>query len=164
MDASELPFPFSFLFKHAWLLFIIVTCINAYYLKFHSKKNIEQNPFLEDGYEKIFRGYLIYLNIPWVMMGIGMIFGDFRSVFDFLFGVRSGNPFILLFFGSVLALWILTVVWIYFQGGAEFLIQHPGAIRTMTKSPIEIKIYVALMLLGGVFALVGLWTTGEFAP
>ncbi len=164
MDTSELPFPFSLLFQHTWLLFIIVTCINAFSLKFQSKKYVEQNPSLEDDYEKIFRGYLFYLNIPWVIMGIGMIFGDFKSIFDFLFGIRSGNPFILLFFGSVIALWVIAVVWIYFQGGAEFLIEHPSILRTMTKSPIEIKIYVALMLLGGIFGLAGMWTVGSFLP
>jgi hypothetical protein len=114
MTNTEFPFPFSLLFKHVWVLFIGVTLINAFALKFRSKKYIDQNPSLEEGYEKLFRGYIFYMNLPWVVLGIGMLIGNFNSVFDVMFGFRNRNIFTFMFFGTVIILWILSIVWIYF--------------------------------------------------
>ncbi|MBI5354725.1 MAG: hypothetical protein HZB50_18945 [Chloroflexi bacterium] len=154
MSSPELPFPFSIIFKHGWVLFIGFTLINAFTLKFRSKKYIEQNPALEEGYEKLFRGYVIFMNLPWVVLGIGMIFGRFNSLFDVMFGFRSGNIFTLLFLGTVIALWILSVIWIYFLNGAEFLVEYPGVFNSNIKSPLMIKIWFALSLMGGILGLI----------
>jgi hypothetical protein len=156
MNNPEFPFLFSLIFKHGWLLFVGVTVINAFILKSRSKKYIEQNPSLEEGYEKLFRGYLIYMNLPWAALGIGMIFGGFNSLFDIMFGFRNGNIFTLLFFGTVIALWILSIIWIYFLKGAEFLVDHPGALNSNVQSPLKIKLVFALMLAGGIYALISM--------
>ena len=164
MDTSQMFDLFSLLFKHAWLLFIAITCLNAIILKTRSKKYIERNSSLEEGYNKLFWGYLFYMNLPWVALGIGMVFGKFNSVFDILFGIRGGNPFALLFLGTVIVLWVLTVRWIYFRGGAEFLVEHPGVFTTDPKSPNVVKMTVALMLAGGVFGLIMMGSVGQSLP
>ena len=160
MNSPEFPFPFSLIFKHVWVLFIGVTLVNAFVLKFQSKKYIEQNPALEEGCEKLFRGYMFYMNLPWVVLGIGMILGGFDSVFDLLFGFRNGNIFTLLFFGTVIFLWILGIVWIYFLKGAEFLVEYPGALNSNVKSPLMIKIWFALSLTGGILGLIFMLNMG----
>jgi hypothetical protein len=146
--------------KSFWLVAIIVTFINAYILKSRSQEAIARNPELKEGYEKIFRGYLIYLNIPWMVMGIGILFGGVSGVFDY-FNPRAGNPFVLAFHISVVALWALSLYWIYFRGGAEFLVKHPGIMNTDIKSALALKLIFALMLLVGVLVLAFMWS-GNF--
>lgn len=160
MEIPELPFPFSLFLRYFWLLAIAGTFLNAYILKMRFQKYIIEDPSREVGYEKLFRGYLVYLNIPWVVMGIGIVFGKISTIFDFFYGLRGFNPFIILFWISIILLWALLLVWIYFLGGAEFLIAHPGLLRGNIKSSKLIKIYVALLFVGSIGALFFLWNMG----
>jgi hypothetical protein len=153
MDISDLPFPASLFFRYFWFLAIAMTCFNAFVLRARSQKYIQEDPSLEEGYEKLFRGYLIYLNLPWIAMSIGSVFGGVKSIFDFM-DVRSSNPFIWLFLVTVMTLWILDFVWVTFLGGAEFLINHPGVIKPSIKSPLLLKIFNLFSLTGGVLGLV----------
>ncbi len=153
MDAPQFSFPFSFFMKYFWLIAIAFTFINAAIIKARTNKYIEEDPSLEDGYNTLLRGFVLYYNLPWVAMGIGMIFGNFNSVFDLLFGLHSGNFFVLLFFATVVGLWILLFLWVYFGGGADMLASHPGFTGIIKQSPTAIKIRVAITLAGGVFAL-----------
>jgi hypothetical protein len=142
--------------KSFWLIAIVVTSINAYILKSRSQEAIARNPQLKEGYDKIFRGYLIYLNIPWVVMGIGILSGRVSGVFNY-FNPRAGNPFVLAFHLSLVILWVLSVYWIYFRGGAEFLVKHPGLMNIDPKSALSLKLIFALMLLGGIVAMILMW-------
>jgi len=146
----------NFIFKNAWVLFILVTVLNAFMLKARSKKMIDQQPDLQAGYGQIFKGYLIYLNIPWIVMGVGVLFGGVPSVFSF-FRPRDGNVFVLAFHASVVILWILSIWWLYFNGGAEFLVKYPGVFNQDIKSPNFLKLYCALALAGGVLAMLFMW-------
>ncbi|MBD0395870.1 MAG: hypothetical protein ICV52_19030 [Microcoleus sp. C1-bin4] len=144
--------------KIFWLLAIGVTVVNAYIIKSRSREVITRHPELKEGYEKIFRGYLIYLNIPWIVMGIGILAGGVSDVFDYFYP-RAGNPFVLAFHLSIIILWALSIYWIYFRGGAEFLVKHPGVVNI--KSVLGFKVLFALMLLGGMFGLILMWS-GDF--
>ncbi|PJZ44427.1 hypothetical protein [Leptospira brenneri] len=115
------------IFNYVWILFIAVTIFNAYVLKFRSKKYIKAKPELEPGYEKLVKGILVYGNIPWVIVGIGNLFQYTNSLTDYLY-LKTLNPFIILFYFSILALWLLGIHWIYFKKGAEFLEEHPGLV------------------------------------
>ena len=146
-------------------MFIVVTCLNARIYKTQSKKYIAQNPDLAEGYAKLIKGYVIWLNLPWVIMGIGSTVGGVPSTFHYL-NPQSGNPYVLAWFGSVFLLWILGSIWIFFMGGAEALAKHPGAIQTHSlfskgkniSSPTAIKLFWCLCLLGGIFGVVMMWT------
>ncbi|MCP4357948.1 MAG: hypothetical protein GY796_08035 [Chloroflexi bacterium] len=145
------------MFDYAWILLIFTTTINAYYLKARSQKYISAHPELQEGYDKLFKGYLIYLNIPWVIIGLGMIFGkvpDFLSFFE----PREGNPFVLIFHAAFVILLLLSVWWIYFRGGAEFLVKHPGIFRRELQSPTTVKVFYAVALAGSVFAMIRMWS------
>ena len=74
---------FALISKYFWIFAIAVTGLNAYLIKFYSIKYIRENPELSDGYKKIFRSYLFWLNIPWMVMGIGCIIGKVPSIWHF---------------------------------------------------------------------------------
>src|SRR5688572_26838298 len=110
-----------------WIFLILATVVNAFLLKIRFRKFIDEQPDLQDGYDKLFKGYLVYLNIPWIVMGGGMVFGKVSSFFSF-FRPMEGNPYVLAFHITVIFLSILSVWWLYFKGGAEFLAKYPGAL------------------------------------
>lgn len=147
----------NFIFDNAWILFIVVTVFNAFYLKARSQKIIAKQPDLQEGYDQLFKAYLIYLNIPWVVMGIGVLFGGVPSVFSF-FRPRDGNIFVLAFHASIVILWVLSIWWLYFNAGAEFLVKYPGVFNQDIQSPTLLKVYFGLALAGGVMGMIFMWS------
>lgn len=149
--------PLDLILRYFWLVAIAFTVVNFFTFKKTAKKHIEENHELEKGYSTLFRGYLFWMNIPWVIMGVGCTIGGIPSVW-YYFRPRDGNPYVLAWFGCVFALWILGTFWLFFRGGAEILSRHPGAIEFSygwkTKeltNPAAIKVVWLLALAGGVF-------------
>jgi hypothetical protein len=100
-----------FVFDYAWILFILVTVLNASILRVRSSRIVKEHPELQNGYDQLFKGYLLYMNIPWVVMGIGMIFGGVPSTLSY-FAPRHGNLFVVAFHVSVVILWLLGIWWL----------------------------------------------------
>ena len=132
-------------------------------MKSQSKKYINQNPGLKKGYDKIFKGILLFGNIPWVIIAIGELTGITNGLQDY-FNPKSLNPLVLIFHFYILLIWVLSVHWIFFKDGADFLAQHPGLIsyrrfnnsNDITSSK-DIKILFALALFGTIGILAMMW-------
>jgi hypothetical protein len=154
---------FDFISKYFWLIAIGVTVINALIFKSRAKKHIKENPKLEEGYSTLFRGYFLWANIPWIVMGIGCTIGGVPSIWHY-FRPRDGNPYVLVWFASVFFLWILGTYWLFQKGGTEILSTHPGAIilyygyktKEIT-NPTTIKIFWLLALAGGILGVTFMW-------
>jgi len=135
---------------------------NALILKYRSKVYVAENPALKKGYDNFIKGVLFYGNIPWVIMGIGALAGMTNNGFEYA-APRQMNPIVLIFHASLVILWLLSVWWIYFRGGAEFIERHPGLIQKKSFSgrknvtAKEIKIFYPIMLLAGVIAMILMW-------
>lgn len=82
----------SLIFQHAWLMFILVTCLNAFSIWKTAKKEIARDAELEGGYRSMVRGLVIYGNIPWIVMGAGVVFGGVPDVFHFLNPQAARSP------------------------------------------------------------------------
>ena len=148
---------FSSLSKWFWFLCIIVTFLNGAIFRFRAKKRIKQNPDLEEGYKKIIRGFVTWGSLPWIVMGIGCTVGGVPSVWHY-FNPKEGNPYVLAFFASVFLIWILGGYWILFRGGARELVNHPGILSYDIKSPAIIKLIWIVSVLGGIIAVVMMYT------
>jgi hypothetical protein len=151
-----MPPPLQLFYRHAWLIFVAVTCINVLYLSLHSREYIRQRPELAAGYRRLIRGYLFWLNLPWIVMGVGLELGGLPSVFSY-FRPRDGNPFVLAFFVVVIALWILGFWWLFFANGAQFLVEHPGIFHGFPGSPLFIRLCYCLGVAGGVAGVLVMW-------
>ena len=143
-------------------MFIAVTIANGLILKYRSKKYTAEKPELEDGYDKYFKGWLFYGNIPWVIMMIGNLSGMTQNTFEY-FNPKAMNAIVLVFHFSIILLWVLSVRWIYFKNGAEFIETHPGLIQKSSLSgntnvtAKQIKLFFPLMLLGGIAGMIMMW-------
>lgn len=146
-------------------MFIAVTIANGFVLKYRFKKYIAQNPELEEGYDKFFKGWMFYANIPWVIMMIGNLSGITHNTFEY-FNPKAMNPMVLLFHFSIIVLCILSVRWIYFKDGAEFIERHPGIFQKSSFSgntnvtAKQVKLFFPLMLLGGIAGMIMMWVVG----
>lgn len=139
------------LFKHFWIAFIVVTCVNAAIWRARSRPYIASKPELADGYGTLIRGWLFYGNLPWLVMGAGILSGQVPSVFGY-FNPKNG-PFVLAWYGTVVALWIACGYWLFVRRGAETLAMYPGLLQPPFDRPLMIKIAFLLAVAGGVFAL-----------
>lgn len=146
-----------FVFDYAWILFILVTILNAGILRVRSNRIVSEHPELKDGYDRLFKGCLLFLNIPWVVIGIGMIVGGVPSTFSF-FAPRRGNLLVIAFHVSAVILWLLGIWWLYFKGGAEFLVKYRGVFNRDIQSPLLVKSLFGLSLLGGIVAEILMWS------
>jgi hypothetical protein len=155
---------FAFISKYFWLVAIAVTAGNLFLFKRRARKYIEENPDLEKGYASLLRGYLLWMNIPWLIMGLGCTAGGVPTVLHY-FRPRDGNPFVLTWFGSVLALWIIGTHWLFFKGGAEMLARHPGMLEFSygfkgrdLANPTWIKGLWLLTVAGGIAGFAFIWS------
>jgi len=142
--------------KNFWLFFLISNVSYAFSFKLRARTSITERPELVEGYEKIFKGYLFFGSLPWVVMGAGILSGSVHGFFDY-FRPWEGNPFVLAFHAVIITFYILAVIWIYFRSGAEFLVTHPGFFTLNIKSQTGIKIMTAISLAGGVVATYLMW-------
>lgn len=113
------------LFKHFWLAFIIVTVVNGRFWWSGVQDRIRAEPELGPGYRRLYRGGLFWCNVPWLLMGVGILSGQVRWMPDLL-QPRSGNPYVVAWWWAMAGLLFLGTVWMFAGGGAEMLARHPG--------------------------------------
>ena len=152
MTDLELPFPFSLIFEYFWLLTIVFAIISIPIFKARVNQYIQQDPSLEGGYNKLILGYVLFIIIPWLVMGVGILFGKLDTFFDVIYGLRTWEPFSVLFFGTIIALMILACIWVWFWGGAEFLVKHHGILNRAEESTTLIKIRFAVIMAASIMA------------
>jgi len=145
--------PLILIFRQAWLLFVFVHCINGVVWWRRAQPRIAENPALEQGYRRLIKSWLIYGNLPWLVMGACILSGAVPSTLSY-FNPRNG-PFVIAFYVTVVALWIATFYWLFFRGGAEDLLVYPGLLNLPVARPWVVKVYFLLCLAGGIVGL--LW-------
>jgi hypothetical protein len=125
--------PFFFISKFFWAICIVLGFANAAIYRFRAGPHIQAHPELAEGYRAIIKGLVGWTSIPWVVMGIGCVFGGVPSVFHY-FRPQDGNPYVLAFFASILLICLMGTNWLLFRGGAEMLVQHPGIFNVSFKN------------------------------
>lgn len=149
---------FEFLARYFWIAGIVTAFINITIFRFRAKKHFEQEPQLKDEYTKLLNRYLFWLSLPWVVMGIGIVFGGVPTLFHY-FRPQDGNPFVLAWFATIFLIWVLGTYWLFFKNGAETLQTYHILTKSslMARSPLLMKIYWLLCLVGGIIGVSMMW-------
>ena len=157
--------PFTLISENFWVIAILVTCINFLVVKDKSKDYIKQNPDISSDYEKLFQHYFFWFNLPWIIMGIGIITRAVPDIFGY-FRPQDGNPFVLTWYISIFSLWAVGTYWLLFKGGAEMLVQSPGVLKGKVTSPLLLKCLWVVCVLWGIAAVIFLYNTdvSAFSP
>ncbi|MCK4994332.1 MAG: hypothetical protein KAS13_04705 [Candidatus Omnitrophica bacterium] len=140
--------PFTLIAQNFWVIAILFTSINFLIFKDKAKGYIKQNPELSNDYEKLFQHYFFWFNIPWIIMGIGIVTGGVSNIAHY-FRPQDGNPFVLLWYISIFSLWVVGTYWLVFKGGAEMIIKCPGALKGNLRSPLLIKVLWLICIFWG---------------
>jgi hypothetical protein len=152
-----MPDFFFLIARNFWLIGMLFALINTAIYRSRFRNQIALHPERSEGYQHFIFGYLIVNFLLLGIMGLGITIGGVATVFDFL-NPRNGNFFILAFHGTIVALWMVGVIWIFFRGGAEFFVKHPGTLNSTVTAAWQIKIFAAIALLGGVFGELMMWS------
>ncbi|HOO56920.1 MAG TPA: hypothetical protein PLN69_08860 [bacterium] len=143
---------FSLITTYFWIIAIALSFVNAVVVKQRLTKYITENPEREQGYSDLIKGFLIYGNIPWIVMGIGVVAGKVDSLFCF-FRPQDGNPYVIAFIASLILVWILGTIWLFFRDGANMIIKHPGFLNIDISNPTFIKLFWLLILVIGILCI-----------
>jgi hypothetical protein len=139
------------LFRHFWVAFVVVIVLNTRAWWRDVQEPMRRRPELAPGYRWLLRAQLSVTLVPVLLMGLGVISGQVRGVHDYL-RPGEGNPFVLLWWGVVAAIVLLTTGWVVLGPGAEMLERHPGVIMVPRASARTIRLFslgvAALNLVG----------------
>ena len=144
------------LFKHFWVAFVLVTLLNGAVWWFRSKPHRQRDPSLTDGYRALIRGFVTWANVPWLIMGAGILFGGVPSMFHY-FDPRSPNPFVTAWFGSIFFLWVAGTYWLFARGGAERLVRHSGLLQPSATNATAVKALWLLAVASGPAAVAAMY-------
>ncbi|MEZ4637359.1 MAG: hypothetical protein R2856_20790 [Caldilineaceae bacterium] len=105
--------PLTSVARWFWILFVLVNMVNYVIAGQRARRLAGDDPQRQAWYARILRVYYGALCIPFLIMGVGIVFGCVPTVFHY-FRPQDGNPYVLLFFAanivlSVLAAYLLVV-------------------------------------------------------
>lgn len=118
----------GFLFRYFWLAAIGVNLINGVIMWVRAQRQIRQDPELAPGYAHLVLGFTVWTSIPFILMGIGIVYGGLPTIFAYL-RPSSGDPFVLLFWLVNFVLYaVVGTYWLFFGGGIAFLQKYQGVL------------------------------------
>jgi hypothetical protein len=149
---------FQLISRYFWVICLAVAL--AKYLKTRSRIQAaaDLSPQEKQSGEACAKWFAVLSCIPWLIMGWGILAGGVSSVFSFL-RPADGNPYVVLWLSTVLALSMVYAGWVLFADGARKvrLLQLQNfsfGSRSVPLSETAIKILAAL---GPFFVLFWIW-------
>ena len=115
-------------------------------------KKINQNIENNDEIINFVKLYGISFTVPFLLLQIFQLLGNYRSVF-YIFLLDFSNIFYILGFVSMVLCWVLMFYLVIIKNGAEIISKYNEAFRNMPKDETKIKIFFVLMILGSVIVL-----------
>jgi hypothetical protein len=149
--------------NHVWIAFIAVTLLYALAWWRAARVRIAQNPELRQGYKRLIRGFIFWGNIPWLVMGSGVLVGAVESPQDYLEGWEA-NPWVLAWHVTVIGIWMLLLWWLFRRKGAEALVAHPGLFRAGLTKPGHIRLLVLALGLSAAAGMGMAFSHGMLIP
>ena len=130
-----------------WLVTAAVIALNGLIFRARAERYGAEAPDLRAGYIRLANGFMAWLIPPTLLIAAGVFAG-----WSVRFATQPGQPgrntpFDLLCAAVALAILARSIVWVFFQQGAEFIaihrrVLHPAADTT---SPRTVKIYWGAM-------------------
>ncbi len=158
-----MPDIFTLFARYFWLAALIMCAINVSVYRRRFRVHITQHPERERGYQQFLTGFVAINVLVWLMMGLGILIGGLPDVFAY-FNPSAGNLYVLAWHGVIASLWIVGIGWIFFRGGAQFLVDHPGLLNVHFSNPRLVQLWFGVCMLGGLLGEIFMWTKGSAIP
>ncbi len=144
-------------------LAVIINFVNAYIIYSKGTKGLDPDSELIEGYKKLAYFFAFVFNIPFIIMLVGCLSGNVTDMLDF-FKPWQMNPYVVGFYVGALVIYLYILYFIFFQGGAEFLIKHRNLLTKVQvlNSEIQltesmIKVFSVVMVIFGISIMAILW-------
>ena len=105
--------------------------------------------------QSLFGRLCLFSNVPWLVMGWGVLFGGVPSVFSY-FRPQDHNPYVTYWYGSLLLLAVVGALWVLLGNGARRIreLQQLGVFGARQKNSATSEWAIKLLAaLGPVFVL-----------
>ena len=145
------------IFRYFWLFALAITGVNAFIYRQRIQALSAEHPERAEGYRRFLTGFVAVSALVWLVMGIGIMFGGVPTIFSY-FSPATGNLFVWAWHATIVAVWIAGIVWLFFRGGAQFIIDHPGLANSTPTKPIQVQLWYLICLAGGIAGEVMMWS------
>ena len=148
-----MPILFELVFKNFWIIAVVIGFVNYFMFKMRIPKNIEDENEKEET-NNLLKSILVFLTVPFALLGIFQILGDFKNPF-FVFSKDYKNIYVILSIIVLFSTWAIVLRWVFFKDGAKILIKHKEIFRgNFPANETIIKIFFVFMILGGLLGLI----------
>lgn len=141
---------FGVVIRHFWALAILVTFVNATIMNARIQADAAQHPERLRRYRRVINGYFFGGVAPWLVMGVGVVFGDVPGLFAYL--DPKNGPYVIAWYVTLALLMTGLGTWVFFLRGAEQLVELPGLFKTPPDLRL-VQIYFLVMLVAGAIGL-----------
>ncbi len=150
----NLPPEIDFVFKYFWAIIILTTLGLVYKSWLLIRSEVRSDKSKLEQYRRFLMHASVWLNLPWVLMGAGILTGEVSSLLDFL-KPSEGNSFVTLWFICIGVLFLIGTYWVFFLKGAETLERNSGILMIPRWSASNLRLFWILALLwnAGIVAL-----------
>jgi len=140
---------FEAIIRHLWAVIIIVNLLNVTLLKKRIKEHIAEDAGLAAGYNSLLKKFAIYLNLPWALMGAGVMVGRIESFPD-IFMIKGNDPFILGWWIALMLEIAFINYWVSYRDGAATLLKYNRAHGLVFNTPEQMRTFFAVCMAGTV--------------
>jgi len=153
------PFPFQFFSRYFWAIAIGISLINYVIGRRRIVTASGLNEIQQSETLGLFGRLYLLSDVPWLVMGWGVLFGGVPSVFSF-FRPQDHNPYVTYWYGSLLLLAVANALWIMLADGARRVreLQQLGVFGARQKNSATPEWSIKLLAaLGPVFVLIWIY-------
>lgn len=111
--------------RYFWVLLIAAHSFNGLVTYWRTRKFRKKKPELTRGYKQFLRWWLTLGNLPWVVIGLGILSKVTPNIWEST-NLENPNPVSISFVASVFLIFIISTVWMLFGKGPDFFEKHPG--------------------------------------
>ncbi len=147
------------IFQYSWALIVLVVLANAAFWRIEARHRINSDPSLRRPLNRLYGGFAFWLSLPFLVMGVGIVFGETGSAFAYL-RLDFTNLFVAAFHIVVVTEYGLFAYWVFFAGGADQLALHTELLHARPKFRLGARVLAGVLPLQYVGTM--LYTT--FSP
>ena len=153
------PLPFQLFARYFWVIAMGMSLINYVIGRCRIIAGSGLNEIQQNEAQGLFGRMLLLSNVPWLVMGWGVLFGGVPSVFSY-FRPQDHNPYVAYWYGSLFLLAVVNALWVLLGDGARRLreLQQLGAFGTRQRKSATPEWGIKLLAaLGPVFVLIWIY-------
>jgi hypothetical protein len=114
---------FDIVGKNFWLICLGFSAYNFIV----NTRRLDAAPAYDEGARReakaFLRGFAMASAIPWLVMGVGQLFGGIPTVWHY-FRPQDGNPYVWAFIGAIFLESLLFAYWVHFRSGASRIVNN----------------------------------------